>query len=170
MGIERILDPAVKNNLHIEEGKTLRDIFDAKLKELNVAQSKVETLISIERKTLNSILDNTAKRIDVVNLIKISHFLGLEMNELLALYAPEMPIEMIKEVQLAKDASYIFNNFDIDSLTKIGITAKGDNSQDIRRKIEKFFAFSNIYDYTQDTIFPAFSRPKRDSHEFVRSF
>ena len=107
MGIEKILDPAVKSNLHIEEGKTLRDIFDAKLKELNVAQSKVETLISIERKTLNSILDNTAKRIDVVNLIKISHFLGLEVSELLALYAPEMPIEMIKEVQLAKDASYI---------------------------------------------------------------
>ena len=140
------------------------------MKELNVAQSKVETLISIERKTLNSILDNTAKRIDVVNLIKISHFLGLEMNELLALYAPEMPIEMIKEVQLAKDASYIFNNFDIDSLIKIGIILKGDNSQDIRRKLEKFFTFSSIYDYTQDTIFPAFSRPKRDSHEQVRAF
>lgn len=170
MGIERILDPAIKNNLHIEKGKTLRDIFDAKLKELNVAQSKVETLISIERKTLNSILNNTAKRIDVVNLIKISHFLGLEMNELLALYAPEMPIEMIKEVQLAKDASYIFNNFDIDSLIKIGIILKGDNSQDIRRKLEKFFTFSSIYDYTQDTIFPAFSRPKRDSHEQVRAF
>lgn len=170
MGIEKILNPAVKSNLHLEEGKTLREIFDAKLKELNVTQSKVETLISIERKTLNSILDNTAKRIDVVNLIKISHFLGLEISELMFLYAPEMPIEMIKEVQTAKDASYIFNHFDIDSLTKIGIISKGDNSQDIRAKIEKFFGFSSIYDYTYDTIFPAFSRPKRDSHEQVRAF
>lgn len=74
MGIEQILNPAVRSTLRTEEGKTLRDIFNAKLKELNVSQSKVETLISIERKTLNSILDNTAKRIDIVNIIKISHF------------------------------------------------------------------------------------------------
>ena len=85
MGIEQILNPAVRSTLHTEEGKTLRDIFNAKLKELNVSQSKVETLISIERKTLNSILDNTAKRIDIVNIIKISHFLGLEINELMVL-------------------------------------------------------------------------------------
>ena len=170
MGIEQILNPAVRSTLRTEEGKTLRDIFNAKLKELNVSQSKVETLISIERKTLNSILDNTAKRIDIVNIIKISHFLGLEINELMVLYAPEMPKEMILEVQTAKDASYIFNNFDIDSLTKIGIISKEDNSQNIRSKIERFFGFSSIYDYTQDTIFPAFSRPKRDSHEQVRAF
>ena len=144
MEIEQILNPAVRSTLRTEEGKTLRDIFNAKLKELNVSQSKVETLISIERKTLNSILDNTAKRIDIVNIIKISHFLGLEINELMVLYAPEMPKEMILEVQTAKDASYIFNNFDIDSLTKIGIISKEDNSQNIRSKIERFFGFSSI--------------------------
>ncbi|HCK24195.1 MAG TPA: pirin [Bacteroides graminisolvens] len=170
MGVEQILNPVVRSNLHIEEGKTLKDIFNAKLEELNVAQSKVETLISIERKTLNAILDNTAKRVDVVNLIKISHFLGLEINELMALYAPEMPIEMIREVQTAKDASYIFNNFSVDSLIKIGIISKEDNSLDVRKKIERFFGFSSIYDYTADIIFPAFSRPKRDSHEQVRAF
>lgn len=170
MGIEKILDPAIRNNLHIEEGNTLRDIFNAKLKELNIAQSKVETLISIERKTLNSILDNTAKRIDVVKLIKISHFIGLEISELMALYAPEMPIGMISEVQTAKDASYIFNNFHIETLANIGIVSKKDNSQDIRKKIERFFGMSSMYEYTQDSIFPAFSRPKRDSNEQVRTF
>ena len=36
--------------------------------------------------------------------------------------------------------------------------------------MESFFSFPSIYDYTKDSIFPAFSKTKRDSNELIRSF
>ena len=168
--MKKLLSPAIKSDIQIKDGITLRDLFESKLEELNISQHKVETIISIERKTLNGILDNTSKRVDIVNIIKISHFLGIDVQDMLNVYAAEMPSEMIKEVQTAKDANYIFGNFDIDSLASLGLISKKDDSLSIRKRMESFFSFPSIYDYTKDSIFPAFSKTKRDSNELIRSF
>ncbi len=149
------------------EGKSIRQLFDLQLEQLGLTQFQVESLLAMERKTVNGILDKTAKRVDVVNMLKLGNFLGIPFEKLMALYQIEMPAETIGDLERSKKASYIINNFDISHLKK-GHVFKGKESiQNIEKRILDLFGFDNIYQYETYGSGVAFSRTKKQTPSYL---
>ena len=66
---------------------TLKEFFELRMRELDLSQNQVEKLLNIERKSLDGILDRTAKRVDIVNVLKLGSFLNL---------TPEITIQFLE--------------------------------------------------------------------------
>lgn len=165
----KILDLSVSDTGNMSDDKSIKELFEDKLRELNITQNQALKLLSMEAKTLRPILENTAKRIDVVNIIKLGHFLGLSVNEIMKMYIPEMDIEQIGEIQKAREASFLLENFDIQSLIKSKFIDSKSISN-VKQRVNTFFGLSTIYDFSENKIFPAFSRSKKTSNDKVRDF
>ena len=127
--LRKVLDVAIQSTSHglIEcNGMTLKELFQSKLNDLNMTTTQAERLLDISHKSLLAILNNTGERIDIINVIKLAHFLGLSISDIMKLYVPKMPSEQIGEIQKAREAGYIVANFDIALLKKIGFFKRGD--------------------------------------------
>lgn len=166
--LRKVIDLAIKDT-GVIENTSLKELFTKKINEIGITQNNALKLLNMELKTLNSILDNTAKRVDVINIIKLAHFLGLSINEIMKVYISSMSSKQIGSIQRAKEASYITENFDINSLEKIGFISSKDINN-LKSKITNFFGLKTIYDYSETKIYPAFSRSKRTSDDKVRDF
>lgn len=165
----KILDLSVSDTGNMSDDKSIKELFEDKLRELNITQNQALKLLSMEAKTLRPILENTAKRIDVVNIIKLGHFLGLSVTEIMKMYIPEMDIEQIGEIQKAREASFLLENFDIQSLIKSKFIDSKSISN-VKQRVNTFFGLSTIYDFSENKVFPAFSRSKKTSNDKVRDF
>lgn len=165
----KILELAVNDTGKMSDIKNLKELFEDKLKELDIKQTQALRLLSMEAKTLKAILDGDAKRVDVVNIIKLGHFLGLSINEMMKMYIPKMETSQIGEIQKARESSFIFENFDVPSLIKNKFIEK-KNIDQLKDRITKFFNLETIYDFNETQILPAFSRSKRTSNDKVRDF
>lgn len=174
--LRKVLESAVHSTQPIEYNEmTLKELYQQRLLELKMSGTQIENLLGISHKSLLAIFNNTGERIDVINVIKLAHFLGLSVNDIMKLYVPNMPTEQIGEIQKAREAGYIISNFDISTMKKIGFFASSDlqTSQslfNIKNRIVTFFGLSTIYDYTETNIFPAFSRSKKSSDDQIRTF
>lgn len=174
--LRRVLESAVQSNQSIEYNETtLKELYQQKLLELKMSSTQIENLLGISHKSLLAIFNNTGERIDVINVIKLAHFLGLSVNDIMKLYVPNMPVEQIGEIQKAREAGYIISNFDIPTMKKIGFFTSSDLQTvqslfNIKKRIVDFFGLSTIYDYTETNIFPAFSRSKKSSDDLIRTF
>ena len=113
---QKLLIPADK---WVGEQKSLKEIFEAKLAQYGLTFNQVEKLLCMQNRSLQGILDNSAKRVDVVNLLKLGQFLGLNTDMLLKLYINEASVEVIEELDDARKKSYIISNFDIKNLLEI---------------------------------------------------
>lgn len=81
-----------------------------------------------------------------------------------------MRAEQIGDIQRAREAGYIVENFDTVTLTKIKFFKKKSNSKDMSQRIKDFFGFNTIYDYSETLVFPVFSKTKRNSNNLIRNF
>lgn len=167
--IAGILDPPIK---HVPtEKKTLKDIFNERLKEMNLSQRQIEDFLGIRYRSLIGILNGTAKRVDVINLIKLSHFLGITADKMLSHYTKkEMNSYNIGSLERSRKHSFLANNFDLSILKKEKFISTVTDIESIERRIIDFFGFKDIFEYESEKIFPVFSRPKRDSNEVMSRF
>lgn len=154
----------------IDESTSIKELFEIKLKEIGLSQFQIEKFLNIEHKTLEGILDKTAKRVDVVNILKLSNFLNIENNTLLRIFSHNMPSETFGELERAKKSNYIVSNFDITNLRKCKFLKSKDTIQDIENRITKFFGLSSILDYSKKIVNPAYSRTKRSPNQLMRTF
>lgn len=176
MELRKVLESAVRSTQSIEYNETtLKELYLQKLLELKMSGTQVENLLGISHKSLLAIFNNTGERIDIINVIKLAHFLGISINDIMKLYVPHMPAEQIGEIQKAREAGYIISNFDIPTMKKIGFFTSSDlqtiqSLSNIKKRIVTFFGLSTIYDYTETNVFPAFSRSKKKSDDQIRTF
>lgn len=166
--MRRVLDLAIRDRGNLPN-KSLKELFTEKVEELGISETKVLKLLGIQPKTLKAILDYSGVRIDVINIIKLGHFLGLSLNEVMKIYIPEMDTEQIGEIQSAKEASFMMEYFDIPSLRKAHFISTKE-IENLKDRVTVFFGLDTIYDYSERSIFPAFSRSKRSSNDKVRDF
>lgn len=166
--MRRVLDLAVKDTGNLPN-KSIKELFTEKVNELGISESQVLKLLGMQPKTLKAILDYSGVRIDVINVIKLGHFLGLSLNEIMKIYIPEMEMGQIGEIQSAKEASFMMEYFDIPSLRKAHFISTKE-IENLKNRVTIFFGLDTIYDYSETSIFPAFSRSKRSSNDKVRDF
>jgi HTH-type transcriptional regulator/antitoxin HigA len=152
------------------QATSIKAIFEARLAQHGITQNQAEKLLNMQKRTLDGILDGSAKRIDVINLLKLGQFLGLETNHLIKLFLSDMPADMIGELEDAKKKAYILANFDIKNLAKAGFLKTKTDFEEIEQRILKFFGLRTIFDYTQQQIIPAFSRTKKNESALMREF
>lgn len=165
----KLIEP-IKKPQRLSLGVSLKELFEERLVELDLSQNQVEKFLNIERKSLVGILDRTAKRVDVVNILKLGSFLNLNPEDFLKIYISEMPSEIIGDLEHAKKANFIFSNFDLSNLYKAHfITSKNDFSY-IEKRLLRFFKLNTIFEYNDRKVFPAFSRTKRTSNSLMREF
>lgn len=127
----------------------------------------------MEPKTLNAILDGSAKRINFLSVIKLSNFLNLKLSDIAESYINTLNHDEISEIQNARDSVYLQQNFNITSLRHCNFFKREMNINQIKERITKFFGLESLYDYTGENgkICTAFSRTKRRTrNDAMREF
>lgn len=165
---ERLIEPFHKGL--VPENKSFNEIFFDRLSELGITQSRAEDILSIEKKSLNSILNNDAKRVDIVTILKLSQFLNIEVDNIVKLYLHEIPSNKIGEIEQTRKSSYIVENFDLPQLAKQGLISSKTDYIEIEKRLLRFFGYSSIFDYSLGVLAPAFSKVKRNASDQMREF
>ena len=117
------------------EANSIKEIFEARLARHGITQNQAEKMLNMQKRTLEGILDGSAKRVDVINLLKLGQFLGLQMEALMKLFLNDMPQDMIGELEDAKKKAYILANFDIKNLAKAGFLHTKTDFDEIEQRI-----------------------------------
>ena len=167
--LKSLINPINEADNNIE-GVSLKMLFEKRMQELSLSQNQVEKLLNIERKSLNGILDRTAKRVDVVNILKLGNFLNLQPENFLNIYILEMPSESIGDLEHARKSNFIISRFDLGSLHKARFLKSKSDLDYILTRINHFFGLTNIFEYDNANITPAFSSTKRSSKNHMRDF
>lgn len=145
-------------------------LFERRIEELGITQSRAEAILGIEKKSLNNILNKEAKRVDIITIIKLAQFLNLPVDDFVKVYLQELPSEQIGDIEKAKKNNFIVQNFDLPQLHKKKFISSKTDYEAIEKRIVKFFGLNSIYDFANETVTPAFSRTKRSSSDLMREF
>lgn len=167
----KVIDAAIKSNIDIDKVTSLKELYNERKKTLHLSDRQIQQILGMDpNKTINPILEGTAKHIGFINVIKLAHFLGLSVNDMLKIYIPELEANQIGEIQRSRDAGYIVEVFDVATLMKMKFFASGSSSKDMGNKIKSFFGLKSLYDFSNNDLTPAFSRSKRNSNDLMRNF
>lgn len=145
-------------------------LFKKRIGELGITQSRVEAMLGIEKKSLNSILNKEAKRVDIITIIKLAQFLNLPVDDFVKVYLQELPSEQIGDIEKAKKNNFIVQNFDLPQLHKKKFISSKTDYDSIEKRIVQFFGLNSIYDFAKEVVTPAFSKTKRSSSDLMREF
>ena len=168
--LSKVIDAAVQSSIDIGQVASLKDLYKEKKNSLNLSDRQIQKILGMDSKTINPILNGTAKQINFINVVKLAHFLGLSVNDLIKVYVPELAPKQIGEIQRAREAGYIVENFDVSILVKMKFFNSNASSKDMSDKIKRFFDIDNIYSYSENSLLPVFSRSKRNSNDLMRNF
>ncbi len=156
-----------------EEGDTdnkFKILFQQRIEALGITQSRAEVILGIEKKTLNKILNNDAKRVDIITAIKLAQFLNLSIEKFIGVYLKELSVDQVGEIDRTRKANYIIQNFDLSQLFKAKFISSKSDYTAIEEKIVTFFNLKSIFDYSDQVLTPAFSKTKRNSSDLMREF
>lgn len=145
-------------------------LFKRRIDELGITQSRAEAMLGIEKKSLNSILNKEAKRVDIITIIKLAQFLNLPVDDFVKVYLQELPSEQIGDIEKAKKNNFIVQNFDLPQLHKSKFISSKTDYDSIEKRIVQFFGLNSIYDFAKEVVTLAFSRTKRSSSDLMREF
>lgn len=165
MSIEELLRASFNKNEN-----SLKLLLASKLEETGLSRTQFQKLAKIERKSLESILNNTSKQTDIIKLLKIGEFLNLSIEELLVLFLNDRPKDEIAELQTALELTFIHKHFDLKTLVAINFINIDDNVESIKKRIEVFFGLTSIYDYERNLNEALYSRTKRSFNDKMKDF
>lgn len=169
--IGNVIEASIKSDIDIDKVTSLKELYTKRKKTLHLSDRQIKQILGMDpNKTINPILEGTAKQVGFINIIKLAHFLGLSVNDLLKVYIPELDVNQIGEIQRSRDAGYIVETFDVATLMKMKFFASGSSSKDMADKIKKFFGLKSLYDFSNNDLAPAFSRSRRNSSDLMRNF
>ena len=165
-----ILRPAIRECDENIASHSLQELYEIKKNRLGLSDRAIQKLLGIQLNSLKPILEGTAKQINLVNFIKLANFIGLEFEQLASSYLPTMDADVIGEIQDARDAGYLVEMFDLQTLKKCGFLTSENSTKNIVSRIKKFFNLKSLYDFASDDLGRAFSRTKKTSNEKMREF
>lgn len=149
---------------------SLRDLYEKRRDSLGLSDRQVLKILDIEQKSLSLLLDGKAKQINLLLMIKLGHFLGLSIGDMVKVYGPRLSKEQIGDIQRARDGGFIMEFFDIASLQKEKFLKRDMSSMQISERIRNFFGLDSIYDYASASFGYALSRTKNSKDNKMRDF
>jgi Zn-dependent peptidase ImmA (M78 family) len=147
----------------IKVKESLEELFEHKLKSLDIPKTTALGIMGMTTRTLNGILSGEQKKLDYTQLIKLSNFLGLELEQTAKLY-----LEKLQEVyqldpnnRTSEMVDFINERFNLADLRKVGLIKSLTDYDEIISSICKYFGLQEIFDYKEPEMNIAFSSGKR---------
>ncbi|MBO6495625.1 MAG: ImmA/IrrE family metallo-endopeptidase [Roseivirga sp.] len=165
------LDKLLANIFEKEDSLSLRELFEQRIIQLNITKSQAYDALGMDKKSVEPILDNEAKQVDTIKLLKIGEFLNLDVEKTIQLYLNQNTAEKTRELNRTRKAKFIFENFDLPSLKKLGFINDIKNLPGIEQRIVSFFGLKDIFEYKDEILTRvAFSKTKVSSSDKIRAF
>ncbi len=165
--IEKLLNSAWRNS-EFEDLFLLRTKFEDRLKELGITAFQAEKNLGIEYKTLNRVLDGNLKKFDLIPLIKVGYFLGIQENEIVEIFTKYLSSQHKHELEQAKKSMFILNNFDLSSLKSLGVIDSVGDFEHIENRMKSILGMNSIFDYNSNDVTAALSstniKPKNEKN------
>jgi HTH-type transcriptional regulator/antitoxin HigA len=152
--ISNILSQAFTDEVNVEQ------MYADKLASTGLKHSQVAKLLSIDRNSLGPIIQGTAKQPSIVNLLKVGEFLGVDMPTMMSSLLRNKSKEDMKELENARKAAFIANNFDLSRLKEVGFFKRIDDVEYVEKRLCAFFSIPNIFAYENIQANILFSRTK----------
>jgi len=154
-----------------EDSPSLRELFEQRIIELNITKSQAYDALEMDKKSIEPILNNEAKQVDTIKLLKIGEFLNLDVEKTIQLYLNQNTSEKTKELNKTRKAKFIFENFDLNGLKKLGFINDIKNLSVIEERIVSFFGLKDIFEFKDEILTKvAFSKSKISPNDKLRAF
>ncbi len=149
----------------------LRQIFERRLRDLNMSRNAAEKQMGISYRTLDSILDGTLQRVNLNHVRKLSVFLNVPFEKVYDEYFTMLEKNTAEKETQANREKFIRENFDLPSLKKAGFIKNIMDFEDIEKRIVSFFSLNSIFDYKKRTFDSAFwAASKTPKNNATRDF
>jgi HTH-type transcriptional regulator/antitoxin HigA len=155
-----------------DEGSELniRDFFDQKLLEYNISKTKALKLLTIDKDVFEEIINGTAKQPNLIHVIKIAEFLGVDINAFIKIVLKNQSVDNIASIDNARKATFLLRNFDVKTLTKLGFFENDNNADALVEKVLTFFGYTSIQEFEEQLEEPLYSRTKRNFSDKMKDF
>lgn len=155
------------NILDSEKPKTFRQLVEEKKTELRIGSDhELSKMVGIPINTLTRLLDAQNQKADMFSVLKVSQYLGIDLTNMVEVYASSLKPEFVGQLDIAAKANYILRNFNLPVLKKLKFIKNVTDFEHIDKRITSFFGLSSIFLYSQDIISPVlFSKIKRYSDD-----
>lgn len=165
MNIEGLL-----NSVFSEAGYDIKEVFEEKLLEYNISKTKALKLLNIDKDVFEEIVNGTAKQPNLIHVVKIAEFLGIEVNDFINVVLKNQSIENISSIDSARKATFLVRNFDVKALTKLGFFGSDFNTEDFIDKVLQYFGYSSISEFEEELEEPLYSRIKKNHSDKMKDF
>lgn len=148
----------------IKVKETLAELFSQRLESLDIPKTTALQIMGMSVRTLDGILSGEQKMLDYTQLIKLSNFLGVDIEQVATLY-----LEKIREVHnVGNDINsrnevveFVNEKFNLAELKKIGLIKSLSDYDEIVKSICNYFGLKNIFEYSEPDLNVAFSSGKK---------
>lgn len=165
MNIESLL-----NSIFSDTDYNIKDVFEQKLSEYNLSRTKALKLLNIDKDVFEEILNGTAKQPNLIHIVKIAEFLGIEVNNFINVVLKNQNAENILAIDNARKATFIVKNFDVKALTKRGFFESNYSTEELVNKVLDFFGYTSINDFEEQLEEPLYSRVKKNHSDKMKDF
>lgn len=165
MNIESLL-----NSIFSDTDYNIKFVFEQKLNEYNLSRTKALKLLNIDKDVFDEILNGTAKQPNLIHIVKIAEFLGIEVNNFINIVLKNQSAENILAIDNARKATFLVKNFDVKALTKLGFFDSDYTSEDLVNKVLDYFGYTSINDYEEQLEEPLYSRVKKNHSDKMKDF
>lgn len=156
----------LKNLFKGEEPKiefNLSDHFEQRINKLKITKNHALKIMDMSSRTLDGILSGSQSQLDYTQLIRLSNFLGLNIEIVSKLFLKklqEVHLDKTKPKVNAVTIDFINDNFDLADLKKMAVINSLSDYESIIDSIENYFGLDNILDYQEPDINISFSAGK----------
>jgi len=165
MNIESLL-----NSIFSETDYNIKDVFEQKLSEYNLSRTKALKLLNIDKDVFDEILNGTAKQPNLIHIVKIAEFLGIEVNNFINIVLKNQSAENILAIDNARKATFLVKNFDVKALTKLGFFDSNYSTEELVNKVLDYFGYTSINDFEEQLEEPLYSRVKKNHSDKMKDF
>ncbi len=152
--------------------ETLKDLFDNKLKQLEISHTSALDILGISYRTLKGILDGSQKTFDHTHLLKIASLLQVPREEVIRLYLNTLEEAHPTQTSITPEKiKFIKDNFDLGILKKDGFIDSITDFPQIEKKLLSRLGLKSIFEYRKPDIHVAFSSGSlKLRNELTRAF
>lgn len=142
----------------LQQTTSLKDVFEQKLKELDLTPTTALSILGMQHRALYGILEGTQKIVDFTNLIKLSSFLQIPREDVIKMYLDTLQQNFpFLTVSTPDKVKFIKENFDLAALKKAGLINSITDFANIEERLLARLGLRSIFEYRRPEISVAFS-------------
>lgn len=126
---------------------SLRELFEHRIKTLNISTRQAWTTLDIDARTLNNLLDGEAKTFDAITFLKLANFLQVSPSQLINFYVSSVFQTNKVLLEPTEKKAFILNHLDLKSLKKAGFISNESDYNQIENRLKSFFEIDTLEQY-----------------------